>query len=57
VVREVLSNPTLTTTAAVYLFYERVAPTVSDAFETDADIHAGFAVRDEISRSAHRTDR
>jgi hypothetical protein len=54
-VMEVLANPTLTTTQAVYLFYERIAPTVRDAFETDAAIHAGFAVRDEISRSAGRT--
>jgi hypothetical protein len=54
-VMEVLANPPLTTTQAIYLFYERIAPTVRDAFETDVAIHAGLAVRDEISRSAGRT--
>jgi len=53
-VMEVLANPALTTTQAVYLFYERIAPTVRAAFETDAAIRAGFAVGAEVSRSARR---
>jgi hypothetical protein len=42
------------TAQPIDLFYERIAPTVRDAFKTDAAIHAGFAARDEISRSAGR---
>jgi hypothetical protein len=51
---EVLANPTLTTAQAVFQFYNRIAPTVRAAFETDAAIQAGFAVREEISRSHGR---
>ncbi len=54
---EVLANPTLTTTQAIYHFYERIAPTVRAAFETDAAVRAGFAVGAEVSRSASRGER
>jgi hypothetical protein len=50
-VMEVLANPTLTTTRAVFQFYSRIAPTVRAAFETDAAIRA---VRQDISHTDSR---
>ena len=48
---EVLGEPSVTTMAAAFNFYQRVAPTTRPAFETPAAIKAGIAVFDELSRS------
>jgi hypothetical protein len=52
---EILADPTMGTTQAVYLFYERIAPMVRATFETDAAIRAGFAVQEEVLRGTART--
>ncbi len=45
---EVLGDPTLTTTAAVFQFYAREAPTVREAFETKAAVSIGHGIRREV---------
>ena len=48
---EVLSDPAVTSDAAIYNFYLRNYPSaVKDAFETKAAIDAGLAVRAELSK-------
>lgn len=49
---EVLGDPTITSNATMYLFYERHGLRRGSAFETDAAIQAGNDVRDEIRRPA-----
>jgi hypothetical protein len=49
---EVLSNPMLTSTEAVYLFYSREWATLGDAFETPGAITIGRAVRNEVGSYA-----
>jgi len=49
---EILSEPSVRTTAAAFNFYQRVAPTVRTAFETPAAVAAGAAVLTELSRSS-----
>jgi hypothetical protein len=49
---EVLSNPLLTSTEAVYLFYSREWATLGDAFETPEAIRVGRAVRNEVGSYA-----
>ncbi len=53
---EVLSNPTLTSHDAVYLFYAREAPTNGNVFETTGAIRAGNAVRDELTSRARSVE-
>ncbi len=50
---EVLSNATLTTLQAVYLFFSHGAST-GDSFETNAAIAAGNSVRNEVGSYARR---
>jgi hypothetical protein len=45
---EVLADPKLTTTAAIFQFYAREAPTSSSAFETGGAVSAGARVRREV---------
>jgi hypothetical protein len=51
---EVLSNVTLTSTAAVYLFYSREGSKSEDSFETTAAIKTGNTVRNEVGSYARR---
>ena len=53
---EVFSNPTLTSTEAVYMFYfyARVAPTDRDTFETRRAVRAGDAIRNDVGSYARR---
>jgi hypothetical protein len=51
---ELLSEPSVKTTAAAYNYYAREAPTQRDAFETRAAITAGHAVEGEIKESRRR---
>jgi hypothetical protein len=46
---EVLTEPSLTTTAAIYLFYQREFPTSTNSFETAAAVAVGAKVRKEAS--------
>jgi hypothetical protein len=47
---EVLSDPTVTTNAAIYRFYDTHASRTGNRFETAAALAAGAAVRAEIRR-------
>jgi hypothetical protein len=48
---EVLDNPAVTSNAALYFFYARVGRTgTTGAFETEAAVQAGHAVRAEVRR-------
>ena len=47
---EVLSDPSVRSNAAIYLFYRRAGETSGDRFETPAAIRAGDAVRREARR-------
>lgn len=49
---EVLSTPSVTTTSALYFFYEQARPTSSRRFETEAAVEAGNRVRAEVRRNA-----
>jgi hypothetical protein len=55
---EVLSNPTVTNQFTMYYFYSRLGQARSDgrAFETDAAIEAGEAVRAEVRQPRPRTE-
>ncbi len=48
---ELLSEPSIGTTAAAYNYYVREAPTARDAFETGAAIRAGTQVESEFRRA------
>jgi hypothetical protein len=52
---EVLEEPSVTSSAAMYMFYDRIARRSGDsafgAFETNAAVDAGIAVRAEVRRS------
>jgi hypothetical protein len=52
---EVLSNSKVTTTRALYFFYERNGIRRGNTFETAAAIQAGHAVRAEVRRSEFST--
>ena len=52
---EVLENPALVDTTSVYLFYAQGRQANGRAFETQAAIDAGFAVRHELSDFAKGT--
>jgi hypothetical protein len=47
---EILSEPSVRTTAQAYMFYSREAATNRDAFETRAAIQTGLAVEHELGR-------
>jgi hypothetical protein len=47
---EALSDPATISSAALYNFFSRIAPSSSRSFETIAAINAGDAVRDELGR-------
>lgn len=47
---EVLGDPTVTTNAAMYFFYERKGRRRGSVFETNAAISAGDSVRREVRR-------
>ena len=50
---EVLGEPTVTSSAAMYFFYERTGRHgTKSSFETEAAVEAGNAVRSEVRRSA-----
>ena len=51
---EVLDNPTITTSQAIYFFYALASPTTGAAFETAGAIKAGNAVRNEVGSYARR---
>jgi len=51
---EVLSDPSVRSNGAIYLFYRRAGETSGDRFETPAAINAGDAVRRE-ARHGHDT--
>jgi hypothetical protein len=51
---EVLSDPRLRTSAAIYLFYRRQPSAESTTFETDAALQAGREVLAELRASAKR---
>lgn len=53
---EVLDNPKVTSTTAMYFFYEREGRRVFAGFETDAAVQAGNAVRAEVRRPAFPTE-
>jgi hypothetical protein len=53
---EVLSRPTVTDNAAMFLFYDRGGPRRS-TFETEAAIQAGNRVRAELRRAGGRPPR
>jgi hypothetical protein len=48
---EVLTNPALINTAAIYFFYAQESGMVNRSFETAGAIQAGFAVRRELKAS------
>ena len=52
-VLEVVSSPTVTDNATLFLFYDRDGPR-PNSFETEAAIQAGDAVRAELRRAAGR---
>jgi hypothetical protein len=45
---EVLAEQSVRSAAALYLFYERIAPTKNQTFETRAAIVAGHQIREEL---------
>ena len=47
---EILSDPTVTDSAAIYRFYDGHATRVGNRFETAAAVAAGVAVRAELTR-------
>ena len=47
---EILSDPTVTTGAAIYRFYDGHATRLGNRFETAAAVEAGVAVRVELTR-------
>jgi hypothetical protein len=50
---EVLGDPTVTSHAAMYFYYQRIGRRVSDSwFETEAAVEAGRAVRREVRSPA-----
>jgi hypothetical protein len=50
---EVLGDPTVTSSAAMYFFYERTGRRgTKSSFETDAAVEAGQAVRSEVRQPA-----
>jgi hypothetical protein len=49
---EVLSDPTVTSDAAVYLLYRRIGEPSGDRFETETAIRTGDRIRDEALRAA-----
>ena len=51
---EVLSNPSLATSEAVFFFYMRSGSMSPTALETSAAIQAGNAVRREVEHDRHR---
>lgn len=48
---EVLGSPAVTSTAAMFFFYEREGRRVSHGFETDGAVRAGNRVRAEVRRA------
>jgi hypothetical protein len=48
---EVIEDPTVTSTVAMYFFYRRQGTPRGNSFETDAAVDAGMAVRAEVRRS------
>jgi hypothetical protein len=50
---ELLTEPSVTTTAAALYYYLREAPTTRDAFETSAAIRTGMVVEGELENSAN----
>jgi hypothetical protein len=60
-VREVLDDPTVTSAAALVLFYSWHAKRMNDVFETAEAINVGDAVRRELRKAnrsqRHKTDR
>jgi hypothetical protein len=53
---EVLSDPSVRSNGAIYLFYRRAGETSGDRFETPAAINAGDAVRREARHGHHTQD-
>ena len=51
---EILSDPTIASGVDAYNFYQRVAPTGHNRFETDAAIQAGLDVHAELKASMKR---
>lgn len=47
---ELLTEPTVRTMTAAYMYYMREAPTGRDAFETTAAVRAGIAVAADLGR-------
>lgn len=54
---EVLSSPTVTDNATLYLFYDRDGPLETVTFETEAAIQAGDRVRAELRRAVRLSSR
>ena len=53
---EVLSEPWIKSSGAIFLFYKTVGETSGDRFETPAAINAGNAVRREARHGQYRPD-
>ena len=51
---EVLSEPSLTTSERIYLFFMREGVTMGESFETPEAIRAGDAVRNEVGAYARK---
>jgi hypothetical protein len=51
---EVLSDRTITSDGAIYLFYERTAPSPTGRFETDPASRVGMAVLNEVLDQTNR---
>ena len=50
----VLENARLTTTEAIFLFYEREGLTMGRAFETPEAVRIGNVVRNEVDRYSRK---
>jgi hypothetical protein len=51
---EILGQPTITTSEAIYLFYKQYGSWRGDAFETDPAVEAGNAVSRELGKRTRR---
>ena len=47
---ELLSNQAITTDAGAYMFFSLIAPTGGESFETEAAVHVGYMVGNEVAK-------